>query len=347
MASHQTCRIAAFPPCKLGRWSAPLFERLLAAGHGRVALDLQIQGLRDRAHLLERACSTNLAWDPQLENDRGPWLLRLLDLAGEPESWLEHLVGALPATQSEHDARQVAQILDRMAQRGESRARDALERERNRGRFGDEDVLGPWPACDPEDLDASYPREDSPSPTVDELNAVLNAGAHIDGVVERCVYMRVRVRAAELPFSEKALDLLRHEHPALRSYARSLIRRMRDPRLREEGLRTLRVSRFFGEVDSLLARNLEQGDTDLLERALPDVEDVESVHDACLSLTSLIPDSGDDRWRRISDWIYDWSPCQLCRPTAVDALARLDPAPELGREWSWDACGSVRMHARP
>jgi len=336
------------PPPDLGPLESGLFERLLAAGHGRVALDLRMYGLRGRGTILERACSTNIAWDPQLENERGPWLMRLVDLVGDADAWLERLVEALPRTSVDHDARQIAQILDLIARRGDPRARRALDEERALFRFGDEDVLGPWPANNESAVAAQTPGECTPSPSVAELNAILDAGMQIEDVVQQCAFLRARIRAQELPFSEKALDLSRSAHPALRHYGGSLIRRMRDPRLRELGLRALREHGFSGSVDDLLARNLELVDIRTFEAALPDVQDLHSVHDACVVLTSFMERNPmGERWLEIASWIYDWSPSEICRTTAVDTLAELAPDPALRREWSWDASEFVREHGRP
>lgn len=328
------------------------FERLLAAGHGRAALDLRVHGLRDRAGALRVACVRNLAYDPQIECDRGPWILGMLDAVGGPEPWMADILAALPATECDHDALQLAQILDLIAQRGDERARAVTESERRLARFEEPDedgidwTLGPWPVD--VDTKAFIATPDEPeAPPIPSVNQVRKwvdelANASKSSAI-RGLFPRGFFLLDELPFAARAVELLDHSKPWVRSKAAFLVERMHHPSLREKGFRRIRESGFSSSASSMLMRNLEAGDVALLESLLPGDGDVHAEHDAAFALCSLaVNHRRDESWRPLQGWIYERSPCENCRNEAVRHLAEWPVTDEMRGEWHLDSHDDTR-----
>ncbi|MCY2961006.1 MAG: hypothetical protein NTY35_12655 [Planctomycetota bacterium] len=298
---------------------------------------------------MRNACVRNLAFDPQIEDDRAGWLIGLLDSVGGPGPWMEYILRALPATENWHDALQLARLLDLLAERGDGRARAVLDQERRLARFGkaDEDgtdwVLGPWPASPPEPERSGPGAPDLPAPAVVELEAVLELLVLTKELPERRKLTGPLLRARELPYTPRAVELLAHADASIRSSASSLVERMKDPRLRAEGLRRIRADGFHGLTTSLLLRNLEPEDVALLEQHLPARGDPFALHDACSAIATLSSSAPHAGWRNACLWTYEWSPCGLCRSDVVKRLDGMGDVPdELRYEWRFDADATTR-----
>lgn len=334
----------------------PEFERLLAAGHGRAALDLRIHGLRDRAEALRAACVRNLAYDPQCEVDRGPWILGLLDSVGGSGPLMDDIERVLSTTENDHDAQQMAEILDVLAQRGDERARNVLTRERRRARFRDPDddrdwTLGPWPPPHDADSFVGPPESDDapPVPSVEEvegwLDVVLSAPRPSD-VLD--LFPRRLFLLDQIPFVARAVELVDHPKPWVRAKVGRLVEQMRHRSLRDEGFRRLREYGFREHAATFLMNNLEEGDTARLESFLPATHDVDAVHDACFDLVALARrHPGEKAWRRLLEWVYERSPCQNCRADAVRRLDDLGVEPWLREEWRLDSDSDTRALGSP
>lgn len=330
------------------------FERYLRAGHGRAALDLRDHGLRGHSDLLRRACIRNLAFDPQVECARAAWVIGLLDSVGGPAPWMGDILAALPVTENEHDALQLAQILDLLAERGDERARGVLEEQRRLARFievyedGTDWILGPWPIpIAEEDLQVGPPAPDLPPPTVTDIEALLDGLLQTVDPVERFRLTRPMMRARELPYTPRAVELLAHEQGSIRSTASRLVEKMKDPRMRTEGLRRIRSDGFRGLTASLLMRNLETDDVKILESRLPALDDPFDVHAACGAIAELSAHDRHAGWRRLCLWTYANSPCSNCRSDVVRRLEEMGDVPdELRFEWSLDADETIRESGR-
>ncbi len=101
------------------------FESWLHQGLGRAALFLRTGDRRRcRGHLLH-ACTHNLAYDPQCESSRAPYLLDLIELSGEPEFYRDRIIEALGSDNEDLDFGQMFEIAAYFADRC-SGVRDAL-----------------------------------------------------------------------------------------------------------------------------------------------------------------------------------------------------------------------------
>ncbi len=294
----------------------------------------------------------NIAFDPQVERDRAAWLVALLDSVGGPALWMEDILDALPVTNDRHDALQLAQLLELLAQRGDDRARAVLEHERRLARFGPVDeggidwTLGPWPipSAD-ESRRRAPPSSDLPPPSLTELETVLDVLVRTRDPADRRRLIHPLLRARELPYTPRVVALLEHDDAAIRSSASLLVERMKDPRMREEGLRWMRAGGFQGPTTSLLTRNLGPDDVALLESFLPALDDPYAVHDACAAIASLSSHVPHSSWCRLCLWAYEWSPCSHCRSEVVERLDEMGSVPdELRLEWCFDVDESTREH---
>jgi hypothetical protein len=291
----------------------------------------------------------NLAFDPQIEDDRAAWLIGLLDSVGKTGPWMEDILRALPATEDWHDALQLARLLDLLAERGDGRARAVLDQERRLARFGEVDengtdwVLGPWPTSPPDQERSGPGAPELPAPTIVELEASLELLVLTKDLPERRKLTRPLLRARELPYTPRAVELLAHADASIRSSASRLVERMKDPRLREEGLRRIRADGFHGLTTSLLLRNLEPEDVALLEHHLPARGDPIEIHDACSAIATLSSSAPHAGWRNACLWTYEWSPCGLCRSDVIERLDEMGDVPhELRYEWRFDAGATAR-----
>ncbi len=296
-----------------------------------------------------RACARNLAFDPQLEDDRAAWLIGLLDSVGGPGSWMEDMLRALPATEDWHDALQLARMLDLLAQRGDERARAVLAQERLRARFDEVDeggtgwTLGPCPDPSARGERSAPLAPERPPPSLAELESLLDVLVQTRDSAERRRLTRPLVPARELPYTPRAVEFLVHADASIRSRASLLVERMKDPRLRAEVLRRIRADGFLGPTTSPLLRNLESGDVALFEQLLPAPDDPFAVHDACHAIARLSKQAPHAGRRTACLWTYELSPCGLCRSDVVERLHEMSGVPdELRFEWRFDADATTR-----
>jgi hypothetical protein len=105
------------------------FRRCLEIGRGRAALDIQC-GTPDlfRDDLLY-ACTNNTVYDPQCEEERAPYLLRLIELTAEPQLYHEGILAALATADDSCEGAHRAQLFDlalAFAKRGDTDARRTM-----------------------------------------------------------------------------------------------------------------------------------------------------------------------------------------------------------------------------
>jgi hypothetical protein len=80
------------------------FESWLRKGLGRAAVVLKREGGQEHRGPLMYACTRNITYDRQCEEERGPYLLDLIRLSGEPEFY-RHCVITARAAQSRRSQR--------------------------------------------------------------------------------------------------------------------------------------------------------------------------------------------------------------------------------------------------
>ena len=103
------------------------FQQTLRQGLGRARLHLQKHGNDWVEAILMEACLSNLAYDPQCEGNRAPWLVELIYQSARPEMLIASLLPQLPADVENYwDATQRCRIALNLAQRGVQGAREVL-----------------------------------------------------------------------------------------------------------------------------------------------------------------------------------------------------------------------------
>jgi hypothetical protein len=110
----------------------------LSKGQGRIYLHVLHQGVALVQDMLLEACLRNLIYDRQSEESRADWLLSMLDLTGKEAFYQERVLEALSLATEYWDVSQLMDLAVAFARRGCVHARDALYREFDRQRFGEE-----------------------------------------------------------------------------------------------------------------------------------------------------------------------------------------------------------------
>ena len=119
-----------FPSATSPPYSLPLdavsFRRALQQGHGRVVLHARHHGIDDRIEDVLHACLHNLVYDSLYEDDRGSWMIRLIDEAGAVSALAPRLIAEINEPLPDECQRRV--VLRSLATRGYAEARDMLYR---------------------------------------------------------------------------------------------------------------------------------------------------------------------------------------------------------------------------
>jgi hypothetical protein len=103
------------------------FHSWLARGLGRAVLHVQRYGIDGYREVLEHACLVSLTYDPQLEADRGPYLLTLMEAAGDVPYYAELILGKYASSEGEpRDRWQLSSLAGLLAMRCYPNAEDML-----------------------------------------------------------------------------------------------------------------------------------------------------------------------------------------------------------------------------
>lgn len=138
-------------------------------------------------------------------------------------------------------------------------------------------------------------------------------------------YLNVFTRATLPEVPEFLLPLASSEDAQLKRAASSALGNVRHPAVRKHALKLLHE----GSVDALplLKKNYETGDWQAIQATLPHSGDPYKIHLIVMRLRDLCEHNRTagtvDCWL----WIYENSPCALCRNHAVDGLKVLDLLP--------------------
>lgn len=96
--------------------SRQAFETALAKGSGRAMIQLrQSPGRRDLHEALLAACIRNLAYDPQCESERSPYLSALISATGQQDAFFRALLTALDGAPDQTQPLNLVQIFDVLA----------------------------------------------------------------------------------------------------------------------------------------------------------------------------------------------------------------------------------------
>ncbi len=102
------------------------FKGWLQKGLGRAAIFLQKHDSAPYRDALLYACTHNLTFDPQCEDRRAPYLMKLIEIAGDGSFYRDGIVSALAADDEDTDLRQMFEIAGAMAARGDSEIKRSM-----------------------------------------------------------------------------------------------------------------------------------------------------------------------------------------------------------------------------
>jgi len=158
-------------------------------------------------------------------------------------------------------------------------------------------------------------------------------------VIENAVRCLSGSRA--LPLKRELLPLVRHDQREVRELAAHTLGRHMDPAVREAGLALLGDD--ISVALELLRRNARSEDVSVLVERLEPFPDSEAQHAVGYDLLKLFAGSPDIREPALALYVYELSPCQNCRGSAVRHLLAWEKCPDwVRREAHFDASEEVR-----
>ncbi|RYD65372.1 MAG: hypothetical protein EOP83_07520 [Verrucomicrobiaceae bacterium] len=146
-------------------------------------------------------------------------------------------------------------------------------------------------------------------------------------------------------FREEYLSLLQHPEDRVRWRAHAVLSHHPEPQVRQAAYDALgrgKVGSFVG----LLRRSGLLEDTEPLLTAIRASEilaDDDAIHEVVCSLRDLVKDNGLMKDLHLPVWIYEYSPCRVCRYEAVKIMAERSILPQwIAEECLSDAYDSIR-----
>ncbi|MCW1925108.1 hypothetical protein OKA05_21280 [Luteolibacter arcticus] len=137
-------------------------------------------------------------------------------------------------------------------------------------------------------------------------------------------------------FREEYLPLLRHPEKRVRWWAHSALSHHVEPQVREAAYEALARGEVAFFVKLLRSSGLPE-DTEPLLAAMcaPSIlADADEAHEVVGSLRDLVKENGKMNDPRLSVWMYEFSPCRICRYHAVEIMAERSTLPE----WIAEEC---------
>ena len=147
-----------------------------------------------------------------------------------------------------------------------------------------------------------------------------------------------------LPMLEDAhLELLRHPDEGVRDMMVQVLSHHADERVRQEALRALGEGELYRALE-LFHESVRPEDMAAILEALdsPQVRgDIDFRHSVSLELIRLLEGPAPDL--DVALWVYEHSPCMICRQGAVKVMSGMPDFPEwVARECRQDASGDIR-----
>ncbi len=393
------------------------FRDALAKGQGRTALVLQHSDPAPFFNAILGACVENLQIDPYCEAGRGPYVMRLINLANLRNGALDAILEALPKSEESRDRDWMVDLLEEFARGGEERAWEAL---RDLAVSGDKRAQDDLATVDEAGLEwveanvlPTLTEDDQwrvgmwlPDEETDDVTPVQHRLRALQKENEaRWETPPARGGRPRTPLEARSFlqDLAAGKSPGMRPYefarlanrkewrelaerllkiddrllawriasafrgqrfplpARRLVSHatrkergaavcrilsaIESPRVRHLALKLLRVRPLPEDAIRVLESNFHRGDERLVASLLTDVEvyDPDDLHDVVLDLISLFFKRPEGRWQPHAEWVYEHSPCSMCRGSAVDWLVEHGVLPETIREeGAYDAEPDVR-----
>jgi hypothetical protein len=143
-----------------------------------------------------------------------------------------------------------------------------------------------------------------------------------------------------------AKRLFRHAtHPDRGWAVKEILGTLRTPAVRRFALGLLRRRPLPWNAIEALRGSLRPGDEPIILRALQSTEHASNGerHDPILDVVHFLREHPEGRWQPHAEWIYEHSPCSMCRASAVDWMVEHGIVPEYIREEApYDAEPDIR-----
>jgi hypothetical protein len=146
-------------------------------------------------------------------------------------------------------------------------------------------------------------------------------------------------------FREEYLPLLRHSEERVRWRAHSVLSHHAEPQVRQAAYEALAL----GEVSNFLTLIHRCGRHEDIEPMLEAISapgafsDDDDLHSSVLRLLDLVEKNPGMKDKRLPVWIYEKSPCRMCRYSSVEKMADRSILPEwIARECLSDAYEDTR-----
>jgi len=183
-------------------------------------------------------------------------------------------------------------------------------------------------------------------PTTEELEFAIQQILETNDPGRQFCLMGVFVHETMPRLEPRLLSLLDAPLHCLRWGTAWAFRRVADPLVRAKGLELIAKAPKFSDwglgID-LLQKNYRAEDETLIRRALetiPPEIDVDQLHGIVCSLVDLIKDNAEFTFETLLPWIYENSPCSLCRRDSLKQMLQRNIATKELIEECRDDCYS-------
>ncbi|MGD9682350.1 MAG: hypothetical protein AB7W16_14280 [Candidatus Obscuribacterales bacterium] len=149
--------------------------------------------------------------------------------------------------------------------------------------------------------------------------------------------------------SPKVIRHLFSENADIRRSARNALSMVRSSAVRKAALKALKSDTEDLIVSglNLLKLNYQKNDLGILTSGLGRLENVNQIHWGARAATGIAERSNDVALSGVLAWVYEYTPCGLCRGGALNRLIQWGTAPaQVLYEAQWDAEEDTRRMAR-
>jgi len=156
-------------------------------------------------------------------------------------------------------------------------------------------------------------------------------------------YLQVFRRGILAHFDARFLELADHPDREVRWFAVGVLDEYCDPAIRGLALSRLQNSRFEDGEIRLLEKNYEVGDHELIESLTSLVPVGDHLHSFTMGVLDIYEANETQDAIRLLLFVYEHTPCSLCRERSVKQLLKQDALPDWVRnECPYDASEDVR-----
>jgi hypothetical protein len=179
--------------------------------------------------------------------------------------------------------------------------------------------------------------------TDSEVEAVCEALEVAEQPTELLRLLRVFSRRKLPHVSDRTVELANHPDSTVRSRAYSALSNVSDARVRDIGLSAIGSGGMANGALELLKSSYLPGDHTVIRAALFLAEDVDDLHGLVSGLVDLCSCAREPDTIDLMMFVYEYSPCGICRARVVDTMRDLKILPDwVAVECQFDAMESLR-----